>query len=50
MAPVVFKIQDDAPRTGGWLRKKGRRLKMWKRQVNFLYIHLPRFPEANLAA
>ena len=29
---MVFKIQDDAPRTAGWLRKKGKRLKMWTRR------------------
>ena len=32
MPPVVFKVQEDAPRMQGWLKKKGKRLKMWTKR------------------
>jgi len=32
MPQITFKIQEDAPRKDAWLRKKGKRLKMWTRR------------------
>jgi len=32
MPQITFKIQEDAPRKDAWLRKRGKRLKMWTRR------------------